>query len=142
MKEDINALDETHKGAVMGIEAIDFIIDKVKDKKFKEVLEIERSKYEKIIEKIIEIYPKYNDGQPQDISTMSKMMTWYGIEMKTFLDKSDSKIAELLINGTSMGIIEGKKITNNKNINKEVSRIITTFIGMQEDSIETLKKYL
>lgn len=38
MKENINVLDEINKGACMGIDAISYIIDKVKDKKFKNYL--------------------------------------------------------------------------------------------------------
>ena len=33
MNEDINALDEINKGACMGMDAIDDILDKVEDKK-------------------------------------------------------------------------------------------------------------
>jgi len=73
---------------------------------------------------------------------MTKAMTWSGIEMKTMNDKSNSKIAELLLQGVNMGIIEGRKILNNKKINKEVNDIIEEYVTMQEDSVETLKKYL
>lgn len=143
MKENINALDEINKGATMGIDAINFVIEKVEDEKFKEVLQKEKEKYKVISNKINEIYPKYNTGDsPHETNTMNKVMTWYGIEMKTFLDKSNSKIAELLIQGTNMGIIEGKKILNNKEIDKEITKIVEEFVKMQEDSLEILKKYL
>ena len=33
MNENINALDEIHKGTCMGEDAINFVLDKVKDKK-------------------------------------------------------------------------------------------------------------
>ena len=69
-------------------------------------------------------------------------MTWWGIEMKTFNDKSNSKIAELLVKGTNMGIIEGRRILNNKDIDKEVEKIVDEFVRMQEDSLEILKEYL
>lgn len=39
---------------------------------------------------------------------MNKAITWYGIEIKTKLDDSTSKIAELLLQGANMEIIEGK----------------------------------
>lgn len=143
MKENINALDEINKGATMGIDAINFILDKVEDDTFKEVLQIEKDKYKVISNKINEIYQEYNsDDTPHETNVMNKAMTWYGIEMKTFLDKSNSKIAELLIQGTNMGIIEGKKILNNKEIDKKVSKIVKEYVSMQEDSLETLKKYL
>lgn len=143
MKENINALDEVSKGASMGMDAIHFIIDKVNDEKFHHVLEVEYSKYEKIAEEIKKIYEKYNEeDEPHKTSAMTKAMTWYGIEMKTFMDQSNSKIAELLMQGTNMGIIEGKKILNNKEIADDVRKIIEEFVKMQEDSVETLKEYL
>lgn len=143
MKENINALDEVSKGASMGMDAIHFIIDKVSDEKFHHVLEVEYSKYEKIAEEIKKIYEKYNEeDEPHKTSAMTKAMTWYGIEMKTFMDQSNSKIAELLMQGTNMGIIEGKKILNNKEIADDVRKIIEEFVKMQEDSVETLKEYL
>ena len=40
---------------------------------------------------------------------MNKMMTWYGIQMRTMNEKSNSKISELLKQGTNMGIIEGRR---------------------------------
>ena len=69
-------------------------------------------------------------------------MLWSGIEMKTIADTSDSKLAELLLNGINMGIIEGRKIFNNKSMDIEVLDITKEFIRMQEDSIDILKQYL
>ncbi len=141
-KEDINALDEIHKGACMGIDVISFVLDKVEDNSLKKELEKEEKEYNKIKEKVEKIYPKYNEGKPHETGVMTKAMTWSGIEMKTMNDKSNSKIAELLLQGVNMGIIEGRKILNNKKINKEVNDIIEQYVKMQEDSVETLKKYL
>ena len=141
-KEDINALDEIHKGACMGIDAISFVLDKVEDDSLKKELEKEEKEYNKIKEKVEKIYPKYNEGKPHETGVMTKAMTWSGIEMKTMNDKSNSKIAELLLQGVNMGIIEGRKILNNKKINKEVNNIIEEYVKMQEESVETLKKYL
>jgi hypothetical protein len=142
MEENINALDEIHKGACMGMDAINFVMDKVEDHKFKKILKDFYKEYEKLKEKIEKVYPKYNNDKPHETSAMTKAMTWYGVEMKTLTDKSNSKIAELLLQGTNMGIIEGRKILNKKEINKEVNEIIQKFVTMQEDNVEILKKYL
>lgn len=141
-KENINALDEIHKGACMGMDALHFVLDKVEKPKLKEVLNKEYEQYRKIAKKIEEVYPKYNDDKPHETNAMNKVMTWYGIEMKTMTDKSPSKIVELLLQGVNMGIIEGKKILNNKNLNEEVSDIISKYVSMQETSVEVLKEYL
>ena len=142
MKEDINALDEIHKGACMGKDAIDFVLDKVEDKSLIKELKREYKDYSAIEEKIDKIYQKYSDKDPHSTSAMTKAMTWSGIEMKTMTDKSTSKIAELLLQGVNMGIIEGRKILNNKELNNEVHDIASTYVNMQEKSVEELKKFL
>lgn len=143
MKENINVLDELNKGACMGMDAIHFILDKVEDEKFKESLELQYNKYKDISRRINDFYSKYNsEDEPHKTNVMTKAMTWYGIEMKTLTDTSNSKIAEILLKGTNMGIIEGRKLLNNKEMNKEVEDLVSEYITMQEDSVENLKKYL
>ncbi len=142
MKENINALDEIHKGACMGVDALSFVLDKVEDEKFKEELKKEYNDYKAIAAEIEEIYPKYNDDEPHDTNVMNKAMTWSEVEMKTINDRSNSKIAELLLNGVNMGIIEGRRILNKKKIDDEVSKIVSKYVTMQERSVDVLKSYL
>jgi len=141
-ENNINALDEISKGASMGMDAIDFILDKVEDKKFKEVIEKQYDQYKDISNRIEKIYPSYSEDEPHKTNIMNKAMTWYGIEMKTLTDHSDSKISELLLQGTNMGIIEGKKILNHKEMDKEVKDIMEDYVNMQEEAVEKLKCYL
>ena len=141
----IDVLDEISKGATMGMDAIEYVSEKVGDPVFRDVLNVEYDKYSDISKRINDIYPKYADKRPHEANKMEKMMTWYGIQMNTMSDKSNSKISELLMQGTNMGIIEGRRLINqnqNSNINSEVKQILTDFVTMQEDSVETLKKYL
>ncbi len=143
MKENINALDELSKGACMGMDAIHFILDKIEDEEFKESLTTQYEKYQNIEKKIRKVYANYKvEDNPKETSMMNKAMTWYGIEMKTLTDTSNSKIAELLMQGTNMGIIEGRKLLNNKKVDQEVEDLISEYVTMQEDSVENLKKYL
>ena len=69
-------------------------------------------------------------------------MTFYGIEMKTFYDASTSKLSELLIQGTNMGIIEGRRVLNNKEIESDVHKIVDRYITMQEKYLDNLKDFL
>lgn len=142
---DINrkVLNEVNKGATMGMDAISYVTDKVEDEKFKKVLNAEYNKYRETFDKVNEIYNEYGEGEPQETNKMNKMMTWYGVQMKTMNDQSNSKISELLLQGTNMGIIEGRRLLNNNpSIDPKVRQILDEFVVMQEDSVETLKKYL
>lgn len=139
----VKVLNEVNKGTTMGMDAISYVAKKVGDKRFQQVLDIEYGKYKKINERVNEIYSQYTQKEPQETNTMNKMMTWYGVQMKTMNDQSNSKISELLMQGTNMGIIEGRRLLNNNpSVDKEVRQILDDFVVMQEDSVETLKKYL
>ena len=143
--EDINVkvLNEVNKGTTMGMDAISYVAEKVGDKEFQNVLDMEYGKYKEINQRVENIYTQYSPKEPQETNKMNKMMTWYGVQMKTMNDQSNSKISELLMQGTNMGIIEGiRLLNNNKEIDKEVRQILNDFVVMQEDSVETLKKYL
>ena len=142
--QNLNVLDEVNKGATMGMDAINFVLDKVEDSSFGKVLDGEYNKYRDISNRVNDVYSNYNtEKEPHETNAMTKMMTWYGVQMKTMNDHSNSKLSELLIQGTNMGIIEGRKLlNNNENLPKEIDTILNDFVVMQEDSVETLKKYL
>lgn len=140
----LNVLDEINKGATMGMDAIDIISDKTKDADLKETLKVEYNKYKKISERVNDIYSHYHTNkEPHETNAMNKMMTWYGVQMRTIKDDTPSKLSELLMQGTNMGIIEGRRLLNNNTrIKEDVKNILTDFVEMQEDSIETLKEFL
>ena len=141
--QNLNILDEVNKGATMGMDAISYVSEKASDSKFKVVLETEYNKYKKISERVNDLYSNYSDKEPHETNAMNKMMTWYGIQMKTMTDDTTSKLSELLMQGTNMGIIEGRRLLNQHNeIEPDVEKILNEFVTMQEDSVETLKKYL
>ena len=144
--EDINVkvLDEVNKGATMGMDAIHYVSNKVGDERFKKVLDVEYGKYQEITNRVNDIYNQYNSKKaPHETNAMNRMMTWYGINMRTMTDQSNSKISELLMQGTNMGIIEGRRLLNNNpSVDTQVKQILNDFVVMQEDSVETLKKYL
>ena len=141
--QNLNILDEVNKGSTMGMDAISYVSEKVVDNDFKEVLNTEYNKYKDISNRVNNLYDNFSNKEPHETNAMNKMMTWYGIQMKTMTDDSTSKLSELLMQGTNMGIIEGRRLLNqNQNIESDVKNILNDFVVMQEDSVETSKKYL
>ena len=143
--QNLNILDEVNKGATMGMDAITYVAEKVEDANFKDVLDTEYNKYKDISRRVNNLYSQYSDKEPHETNAMNKAMTWYGIQMKTMTDDTTSKLSELLMQGTNMGIIEGRRLINqneNSDVDSDVKNILNDFVVMQEDSVETLKKYL
>ena len=140
MKEEnnIDILDELNKGCCMGSDAIKFILEKIEGKKFKEVCENLLEKYEDMEERINKVYDTYSDDDPHETNAMNKVMTWSGIQMRTMNDGSDSKLAELLLQGLNMGVIDGKKMLNHEDADKKTLGLIKEYVDMQEKYVEKI----
>ena len=140
---ELNVLDEINKGATMGMDAINFIREKVGDKKFRQVLNTEYDKYQTISQRVNNLYDNYSSKNAHEPNKMEKAMTWYGVQMKTLTDSSNSNISELLLKGTNMGIIEGRRLLNqHKDLSPNIHSLLDEFVSMQENSAQILKDYL
>ena len=135
-------LNEVNKGIKMGMDSISSIAEKVTDDQLKDDLQYEYNQYNAILNDVNAELGKYEEF-PKELNPAQKMMGWFDIQMSTLTDDSDSKIAEMLIKGTNMGIIEGVKLLNNNpETTPEIKNILTNFIQFQENNVERLKKYL
>lgn len=135
-------LNEVNKGIKMGMDSISTISEKVGDNNFKDDLLFQYDKYNEILNRVNSELRNYNDF-PKELPKMQKTMGYMDIQMSTLNDKSNSHIAEMLIKGTTMGIIEGVKLKNrNPELDKSISSILDDFVCFQENNVEKLKKYL
>ncbi len=144
MKEEnnIRLLDELNKGCCMGSDAVNCILDKIEEKEFKKTVEDLLEEYQKLEDKILKVYDKFSDNKPDETNPMNKAMTWYGIQIRTITDSSASKLAEMLLQGLNMGIVEGKKILNNEDADKKVLDIAKDYVDFQEKYVEKIKEFL
>lgn len=140
--ENIEILNEVHKGAKMGMESIGTIADKTEDVNFKKVLTSQYKEYKKIYDNS-EILLAKHDGTPEDIPPMQNVMTWIGIQMNTLTDTSNNKLADLMIQGINMGIIKGNEILNHeKDMPNETKKLVTDYVALQERNLDEMKKWL
>ena len=138
---DLEVLNEINKGALIGMESIKNISDKVEDEKLKQVIDDQYSEYQSISDRVKDKFESVK--KLEGISTGMKLMNKTGIVFNTMMDNSTSKIAEILIQGNEMGIVKGRKMLNQStDIDKETQGILNRFVDFQERNIESLKKYL
>ena len=135
-------LNELNKGIKMGMDSISNVSEKVQDDRFKQDLKYQYDEYNNLLNQVNQELTNYDDF-PKELNPMQKAMGWMGVEMNTLTDKSNSKIAELMIQGTNMGIIEGVKLLNhNPDTEQHIKDILNKFIDFQQNNVEQLKKYL
>lgn len=139
--EKIELLKEISKDSKMGMDSINMVLKKVEDKNFKALLNTQHEEYKNIFDRTQELLVQ-NHEKIEDTPIMQKAMSWMGIQFNTATDTSNSQLSDLLIQGTNMGIVKGKKLLNNISMSGELKNILSDFVRLQEKNVEDLKKYL
>lgn len=142
MNNEIDILKEINKSAKTGIDGLNFTLEKVQDLRLKELLYQEKDEYRNIYDRTEELLQKKHEST-KDTNSLQKVMSWMGIELNTLTDKSNSQIAQILIQGNDMGVIKGTKLLNNMEFeDQQIQNLLKDFIRLQQKNIDDLKKYL
>ena len=144
MDENINLtiLNEIAKAAKMGMESISYVTEKVGDENMKENLSTQYNGYGNIVEKVNGQFETYGEV-PDEAPAKDKMMSWMGVQMNTLTDKSNSHIAEMMIQGNIMGVVECQKLLNhNPYADEPVKNLLHEFVTFQNNNIEKMKEFL
>ena len=145
MNEKIELMKHIYQDADMSCYTLKSLLKdlKNKDNKIKNTIDDiykEYSKYKKESKKIL----KNNNASLDKNGLMSKLMAGLGIKKNVLNDNSDSAIADLLIQGISMGSINmEKKIDDYRQyLSDEELNLAESFLKYQQNAIEKLKIYL
>jgi uncharacterized protein YsxB (DUF464 family) len=142
--EDINVklLNDAYKNVRMGSYAIDCIIEKIENKGLDSLIRKQNEFYLNLTNKLDE-YARKNAYQPKDVNTMLKTSSFISINLKTLMNKDTSHIAQMLIEGTTMGITTLiKERKENPNADLELIQLSSEIISNQEMFVESLKDFL
>ena len=114
-----------------------------KDNKIKKEIEKQLDGYEKL-KKETETKLEENKIKPKDKGPFIELMNKMGVNMNVMMDNSDSKIAEIIIQGLTMGIIEMEKQLKEyeHEVDKEYIKLAKKVLKYQEKCLEDIKKYL
>ena len=111
-------------------------------KSLKKELKDQCSEYQKLQAKANEAMSEYN-VTPSKEKMMEQTMLWGSIQMNTLLDSSEQHIAEMMINGTTMGIIDmTKKLNELEQPKAKEKEIAEEFIENSQAYIDMWKNYL
>lgn len=137
-------MQTVYKNAKMGSDAVTAVIEKTKDALLRRELTSQLESYYTFgvsaKNKLSEMH-----REAKEPSMMSKLPAEFSIKMSTMMDSSDSKIAEIMIDGYNMGIIDLQKSINaakDEGAPEDVMNIANGVIAFEQGSIEKMKKYL
>jgi hypothetical protein len=140
--DNLTILNEIHKGVTMGMASLELVADKTQDQELKDVLSFQYNEYQNTLNDVNSRFQEQGEI-PDDTPINTKIMGWTGIQFNTLNDTSNSKLSEMLIQGYDMGIIKGVKLLNQSpEASEDIKNVLNGFISMQENCIDTLKKFL
>lgn len=142
MNNNVEFLNYVSKNAEMGSTSIKDLINVVEDENFKEILRNQIDEYEKIYEEANQLLDNYNEEQ-KETNPLQKFTSYIMIKMNLLTNKSTSHIAEMMMKGSNMGIIDiEKKLNSFDNLDKNVNYLGEKLLKIEENNIEQLKPYL
>lgn len=135
-------LNEIIENARMGADSCAKLIKKTEDVQIREELRQEQQVYEGAIREAEE--KLYASGsRPGTTPVTDRIGAWMGMEMNTLMDRSASHIAEMTIQGATMGIISLTKARNAFiEADAQAQGIAAGLIEKQQEAIDRLKSYL
>ena len=135
-------LNDIFQSAQIGSKAICDLLPKVENATFRADLKTQDSQY-KDIQKDAAGQLMQMGETPQELGTMKKAGMWASVNAQTVINTDTSHLAEVMINGSTMGITNMTKLVNTyQNPNLQVKGLADRLIQMEEQNIQRLKTYL
>ena len=142
MNQTIQLLQDVLRNARTGESAADQLCRRAQDEALRRALKDEADRYADFAEEARDQLASAG-GTPEPVGVAARAGMWMGIEMKTLTDASDSHIAELVIQGATMGITEMTKALNSgAGAGPEAADLARRFVDWQRREIETMKPRL
>ena len=139
-KELLNSISET---ADMGCESLRQVIGKTENDGLKHALQTQLAEYEKHYSAVSKLLEAYGEEAPS-ASPVAIINSRITADLKTlFTENSTSKIAEMVMQGSTMGVTKVTKALHAYNGNNvEIKTLAERLIKTEEANIEEMKKFL
>lgn len=133
---------DIYKNLDMATWSIDLIDNEIIDDDFLDLVKKQKKMYEGYKCQALKIADKFNIDL-KNINIMAKMGSMANIKVGTFFDNSSSNIANKLIQGTSMGIIEIKKALNSyKILDDDIKKLASDLYVSESKFFVSLQDFL
>lgn len=142
MEENMSLLNDIYQNSKMGEESIKALLPSVDDPNLKNDLQTQMVGYTKLYAKAQqEIVGR--KGEPKENGILEQVSVRTGVKMNTMIDSTPSHIAEMMIEGSNMGIVSlTKQMKRHPGIDSKVKQLADELLNFEENNIQRLKSYL
>ena len=136
-------LNFVYQNSEMGAISIDRLAEYTSDERFQKALRDQKREYLSINAAARDAL--YRTGcDEKGLGALSKVKTYLMIDMQSIMDRTTAHLAEMMVIGSTMGIIDAKK-----NLRRyegedlgEAQSLMNTLCDLEERNVETMKTFL
>lgn len=144
MDPNIEMLNYIHKNAEMGQNSINHLLKVInEDSKFRTLLERQFKEYKNIFDTSEQVLNKFG-YEAKETGALQKFEVYMMIDVKTINNKSSDHVSEMLIQGSTMGIIQITRRLKEfeGHLNNEVSDLAKKLLATEKHNIEDCREFL
>ena len=140
--ETARLLDEIYKNAAMGAGTTKHLLNGQRGKELRESLQKQYAEYRAVCRSASNA-AKARGRAVKGLTRMQKMRTDGGVSLNLLFDRSDSHVAKLLVNGSTMGVIKAQQeLSKNAGADKEARALMQHLSDYELSTIDAMREYL
>lgn len=140
--KDTELLQFIYKTAVMGIEGLNDVQGHIKDEKLCKAVQQQVEEYQNISDAAGNMLRSVGE-EPNPPGRMARLSSEMMSAAKTLMDSSPSKIAEMVIQGNHMGIIQGTRhLHDYAGEDDRVRALAEKLLKTEQANVEQMKPFL
>ena len=142
-KKTEEALAEIYRNAQLALQSISNILPETEDMAVRNELQAQHEEYERFSAKAATL-AKDMDLELKEPNPMKKAMMWGSIKMSTLTDNSRAHIADMMVQGTVMGITALRTTASELPVdgNDEIIALLNEMITIEEQFEKKWKEFL
>lgn len=140
--QDQEMLTDIYKNCKMGVESTSKLMPGVQNADMRRIMGEHLKQYQSFAARAADLLAKQGKA-PQDAGFFEKLPAEMGMAFGQMLDSSDSKTAQMMINGYVMGVAELKKqLADTPSVSEDTAALAADMTQFQLQGINDMKQFL
>lgn len=141
-QDTIHLLKECDSGSKMAVASLKDLLGNIKSEPFYKLIKETLEHHENLGNEIHDLIQEYGCDE-KDPNPVAKGMSWLKTNVKLTMDDNDQTIADLITDGSNMGVKSLTKYMNQyANANQDVKKLCRKLIDIEEQLAKELAQYL
>ena len=142
MLSDLKMLQLIHQGSDMGVVGIRCVLPRAQEDTLRQALQSQLTEYKSIEQRSAGLLRSRRE-RPKGVNPMARVSSELFSIMKMAADPSPSKIAEMMIQGNTMGMVKSmRSLRDYQGKDPEVKQLAEKLLQTELHNIEEMKRYV